>query len=44
LPGVLVRDGYNDYTHLDHVLHAWCGAHPLRDLRSVHDGDPVGQL
>ncbi|MET7532732.1 IS66 family transposase [Streptomyces goshikiensis] len=42
--GVLVRDGYNGYTHLDHVLHAWCGAHLLRDLRSVHDGDPAGQL
>lgn len=39
-----VRDGYNGYTHLDHVLHAWCGAHLLRDLRSVHDGDPAGQL
>lgn len=42
--GVLVRDGYNGYTHLDHVLHACCGAHLLRDLRSVHDGDPEGQL
>jgi transposase len=42
--GVLVRDGYGGYTHLDHVAHAWCGAHLLRDLRSVHDGDPAGQL
>jgi transposase len=42
--GVLVRDGYTGYTHLDHVLHAWCGAHLLRDLRSVHEGDPAGQL
>jgi transposase len=42
--GVLVRDGYGGYTHLDHVLHAWCGAHLLRDLRSIHDGDPAGQL
>jgi transposase len=42
--GVLVRDGYSGYTHLDHVLHAWCGAHLLRDLRSLHDGDPAGQL
>ncbi|SNQ49511.1 hypothetical protein FRACA_340021 [Frankia canadensis] len=25
-------------------LHAWCGAHTLRDLRSIHDGDPDGQL
>jgi len=42
--GVLVRDGYNGYTHLDHVLHAWCGAHLLRDLRSIHEGNPTGQL
>jgi transposase len=42
--GVLVRDGYGGYTHLDHVAHAWCGAHLLRDLRSVHEGDPAGQL
>ena len=41
---MLVRDGYGGYTHLDHVAHAWCGAHLLRDLRSVHDGDPAGQL
>jgi transposase len=44
LSGVLVRDGYADYTHLDHVLHAWCGAHLLRDLRGVHEADPEGQL
>lgn len=25
--GILVRDGYNGYTHLDHIAHAWCGAH-----------------
>jgi transposase len=42
--GVLVRDGYSGYTHLDQILHAWCGAHLLRDLRSVHEGDPAGQL
>lgn len=42
--GVLVRDGYNGYTHLDHVLHAWCCAHLLRDLRSIHEGNPTGQL
>jgi transposase len=42
--GVLVRDGYGGYTHLDHLAHAWCGAHLLRDLRSVHEGDPDGQL
>jgi transposase len=42
--GVLVRDGYSGYTHLDHIAHAWCGAHLLRDLHSVHEGDPQGQL
>ncbi|WP_371583982.1 IS66 family transposase [Streptomyces sp. NBC_01314] len=44
LSGVLVRDGYAGYTHLDHVLHAWCGAHLLRDLRGIHESDPQGQL
>jgi transposase len=44
LTGVLVRDGYAGYTHLDHVLHAWCGAHLLRDLRGIHEADPAGQL
>ncbi len=42
--GVLVRDGYVGYAHLTGALHAWCGAHLLRDLRSVHDGDPTGQV
>jgi transposase len=42
--GVLVRDGYAGYAHLTDALHAWCGAHLLRDLRSVHDGDPDGQV
>lgn len=42
--GVLVRDGYNGYTHLTQALHAWCGAHLLRDLRSLSDADPDGQL
>ncbi|MFI6726997.1 IS66 family transposase [Streptomyces atratus] len=44
LSGVLVRDGYAGYTHLDHVLHAWCGAHLLRDLRGIHEADPEDQL
>jgi len=44
LTGVLVRDGYAGYTHLDNVLHAWCGAHLLRDLRGIHEADPEGQL
>jgi transposase len=42
--GVLVRDGYVGYTHLTQALHAWCGAHLLRDLRSLSDADPDGQL
>lgn len=42
--GVLVRDGYPGYEHLTQAIHAWCGAHLLRDLRSVSDADPQGQL
>jgi transposase len=41
--GVLVRDGYAGYEHLK-ALHAWCGAHLLRDLRSISDADSDGQL
>ena len=41
--GVLVRDGYAGYAHLE-ALHAWCGAHLLRDLRSISDADPNTQL
>lgn len=41
--GVLVRDGYAGYAHLT-AAHAWCGAHLLRDLRSISDADPDGQL
>jgi transposase len=41
--GVLVRDGYAGYDHLP-ALHAWCGAHLARDLRSLSDADPEGQL
>lgn len=44
LSGVLVRDGYAGYTHLHNVLHAWCAAHLLRDLRGIHEADPGGQL
>jgi transposase len=43
-PGVVVRDGYAGYTHLLDAVHAWCGAHLLRDLRACHDADPDGQL
>jgi transposase len=39
--GVLVRDGYD---HIDTATHAECGAHLLRVLKGVHDGDPVGQV
>lgn len=41
--GVLVRDGYAGYYHLP-AVHAWCAAHLLRDLRSISDADPDGQL
>jgi len=41
--GVLVRDGYAGYAHLP-AVHAWCAAHLLRDLRSLSDADPEGQL
>jgi transposase len=41
---VLVRDGYAGYTHLKDVLHAWCGAHLLRDLRGIHEADPAAQM
>jgi transposase len=42
--GVLVRDGYLGYQHLTGAVHAWCAAHLLRDLRSISDADPDGQL
>jgi transposase len=41
--GVLVRDGYAGYEHLT-AVHAWCGAHLLRDLRSISDAVPDRQL
>jgi transposase len=42
--GILVRDGYHGgYAHLAGALHAWCGAHLLRDLRDVHDACPGEQ-
>jgi transposase len=41
--GVLVRDGYGGYLHLTAAVHAWCGAHLLRDLKGLHDTDPAGQ-
>ena len=39
-PGTIVRDGYAGYTHLTDALHAWCGAHLLRDLAAFHRADP----
>ncbi len=41
--GTIVRDGYAGYAHLSDALHAWCGAHGLRDLRAVWEADPQGQ-
>jgi transposase len=36
--GVLVRDGYHQgYGHLTEALHAWCGAHLLRDLKDLYE-------
>ena len=40
----LIRDGYVGYTHLSDVLHPWCGANLLRDLRGIHEAAPVRQL
>ena len=33
--GIIVRDGYTGYAHLTDALHAWCGAHLLRDLKDL---------
>jgi transposase len=41
--GVIVRDGYAGYGHLTGALHAWCGVHLLRDLKSVYDFEPGKQ-
>jgi transposase len=41
--GTIVRDGYAGYVHLVDALHAWCGAHNLRDLRDLYQWDPEGQ-
>ena len=41
--GVIVRDGYAGYQHYVTAVHAWCGAHSLRDLKGLHDADPAGQ-
>jgi transposase len=41
--GVIVRDGYAGYGHLTDALHAWCGVHLLRDLKSLYDFEPASQ-
>jgi len=41
--GVLVRDGYAGYAHLTDALHAWCGAHLLRDLADLYEFEPAKQ-
>jgi transposase len=42
--GTIVRDGYAGYDHLSSALHAWCGAHGLRDLAGLYRFDPDGQV
>lgn len=42
--GVIVRDGYHQgYGHLADALHAWCGAHLLRDLKDLYEFEPGKQ-
>jgi transposase len=41
--GVIVRDGYVGHSHLTDALHAWCGVHLLRDLKSLYDFEPSQQ-
>ena len=41
--GVIVRDGYAGYGHLTDALHAWCGAHLLRDLKDLYEFEPEKQ-
>jgi transposase len=41
--GVIVRDGYAGYQHLTGALHAWCGAHLLRDLKDLYEFEPAKQ-
>jgi transposase len=42
--GTIVRDGYKGYEHLTDALHAWCGAHGLRDLAGLYRFDPGAQI
>jgi transposase len=42
--GIIVRDGYHaGYGHLTDAVHAWCGAHLLRDLKDLYDFEPGQQ-
>ena len=42
--GIIVRDGYHaGYGHLTDALHAWCGAHLLRDLKDLYGFEPGKQ-
>jgi transposase len=42
--GIIVRDGYHGgYGHLTDALHAWCGAHLLRDLKDLYEFEPREQ-
>ena len=43
-PGTIVRDGYKGYEHLTSALHAWCGAHGLRDLAGLYRSGPESQV
>jgi transposase len=40
--GTIVRDGYVGYEHLTGAVHAWCGAHLLRDLAAIIKHAPDG--
>jgi transposase len=42
--GIIVRDGYHTgYGHLTSALHAWCGAHLLRDLKDLYEFEAAQQ-
>jgi transposase len=42
--GTIVRDGCKGYEHVTDALHAWCGAHGLRDLAGLYRFDRHGQV
>jgi transposase len=41
--GVLVHDAWAPYDTYDHLTHALCNAHVLRELQAVIDAAPAGQ-